>query len=125
MNQLSASLSAADAHVVVMGNAFVGLVHPCKIYNILAVGAPVLYIGPQPSHVTEILADLGPRYPWAGVEHGEAEALTRHNQDLSLRAMGSHRQLPEEITATFAKDMLLPKLMAGIEKLDGNGHLQF
>ncbi len=35
--------------VVVMGDPFVGLVHPCKIYNILSVGAPVLYIGPKPS----------------------------------------------------------------------------
>src|SRR6185503_3701056 len=32
--KLSASLSAADVHVVVMGEPFVGLVHPCKVYNI-------------------------------------------------------------------------------------------
>jgi len=37
LNQLAASLSAADAHAVVMGEAMLGLVHPCKIYNILAV----------------------------------------------------------------------------------------
>ncbi|MBZ5696428.1 MAG: glycosyltransferase family 4 protein [Acidobacteriia bacterium] len=49
LDQLAGSLSAADLHVVVMGNGFVGLVHPCKIYNILSVGAPVLYIGPRPS----------------------------------------------------------------------------
>src|ERR1039458_4707606 len=48
LNRLSASLSSADAHVIAMGNEFVGLVHPCKIYNILAVGAPVIYIGPKP-----------------------------------------------------------------------------
>ena len=36
LNQLSASLSAADAHVVAMGNEFVSLIHPCKIYDILA-----------------------------------------------------------------------------------------
>ena len=28
--------------------------HPCKIYNILQVGSPVLYIGPVPSHISEI-----------------------------------------------------------------------
>src|SRR5262249_9204014 len=33
LEHLSASLSAADLHLVVMGDAFVGLVHPCKIYN--------------------------------------------------------------------------------------------
>ena len=47
IEELSGSLSAADLHVVVMGEPFVGIVHPCKIYNILAVGAPVLYIGAQ------------------------------------------------------------------------------
>ena len=32
LNQLAASLSAGDIHVVVMGDAMLGLVHPCKIY---------------------------------------------------------------------------------------------
>ena len=32
--------------------------HPCKSYNILAVSAPVVYIGPKPSYVTEILDQL-------------------------------------------------------------------
>src|SRR5262249_40016417 len=32
---ISASLSAADLQVVVMGDPFVGIVHPCKLYNIL------------------------------------------------------------------------------------------
>ncbi len=55
LSQLAASLSAADLHIVIMGAPFVGLVHPCKIYNILRVQAPVLYIGPRPSHITDIL----------------------------------------------------------------------
>jgi len=70
LNRLSASLSAADAHAVVMGDAMRGLVHPCKIYNILNVGAPVIYVGPETSHVTEILSGIKPRHPWAGVNHG-------------------------------------------------------
>src|SRR5260370_25538943 len=50
---LSASLSAADLHLVTMGNGFVGLVHPCKIYNVLRVAAPLVYIGPEPSPASE------------------------------------------------------------------------
>jgi hypothetical protein len=42
LDQLAGSLSAADLHVVVMGNVFVGLVHPCKIYNILSVAAGLM-----------------------------------------------------------------------------------
>ena len=40
--ELAGVLSAADLHVVLMGDAFVGIVHPCKIYNVLAVDAPFL-----------------------------------------------------------------------------------
>ena len=35
LSELPSSLSSADLHVVVMGDAFTGIVHPCKIYNIL------------------------------------------------------------------------------------------
>jgi colanic acid biosynthesis glycosyl transferase WcaI len=115
LNLLAGLLSAADAQVVVMGNAFVGLVHPCKIYNILTVGAPVIYIGPQPSHVTEILDRLGNGYPWAVVSHGEAEVLTRQIQDLQARRTGEPRQCPAQITAAFSKDALLPQLIAVLE----------
>jgi hypothetical protein len=55
---LSASLSAGDLHAVVMGNEFVGIVHPCKLYNILAIGTPFLYIGPTPSHISEIVSEI-------------------------------------------------------------------
>ena len=54
LDQLGASLSSADLHVVVMGNPFVGLVHPCKVYNIRALGLPYLYIGPSESHISEL-----------------------------------------------------------------------
>jgi colanic acid biosynthesis glycosyl transferase WcaI len=57
-DRLSASLSAADLHAVVMGDEFVGIVHPCKLYNILTIGIPFVYIGPTPSHVTEIAAAI-------------------------------------------------------------------
>jgi glycosyltransferase involved in cell wall biosynthesis len=36
--ELASVLSAADLHVVIMGEGFPGIVHPCKIYNILATG---------------------------------------------------------------------------------------
>jgi hypothetical protein len=112
--QLSASLSAADAHVVVMGNAMLGLVHPCKIYNMLAVGAPVIYIGPQPSHVTEILERPGVEYPWCSVRHGEGKILAERIQQLRLHV--APRQCPASLAAVFAKDVLLPRIIAGIEQ---------
>jgi len=114
--QLSASLSAADAHVVVMGEAMLGLVHPCKIYNILAVGSPVIYIGPKPSHVTEILDRLDDKYPSIRVAHGEADILGEQIQNLRQKAADGRHPLPTEVTATFSKDVLLASLIAVLER---------
>ncbi len=71
LNKLSASLSSADLHVVVMGDRFVGLVHPCKVYNIRSLNIPYLYVGPHESHVT----DLEPSFTAA---HGDVTAVVRH-----------------------------------------------
>jgi hypothetical protein len=120
LNQLSASLSAADAHVVVMGDAMLGLVHPCKIYNILTVGASVIYIGPKPSHVTEILDRLADDPPSIRVAHGEAELLANQIQDLRQRTAGNRRPLATEVTATFSKGILLPELISALEGLQND-----
>lgn len=66
--ELPASLAAADLHVVSMGDAMVGIVHPSKIYSALAAGRPVFALGPQRSHVARIVRehDVG----WH-VEHGD------------------------------------------------------
>ena len=97
-----------------MGDAMLGLVHPCKIYNMLAVGAPVIYIGPQPSHVTEILDRLDGQYPWCAARHGQAEVLAEQIQ--KLRQKQVLRQCPEVISKTFAKGVLLPQMITGLEK---------
>ena len=120
LDQLSASLSAADAHVVVMGDAMLGLVHPCKIYNILTVGAPVIYLGPEPSHVTEILEGLQPRHPWTGVRHGAAETLTVEINKLRAETAAHDRRPPAEVGARYSQATLLPQLVAVLEKVSEN-----
>jgi hypothetical protein len=60
-----------DLHVVVMGDQYVGIVHPCKIYNVLAVKKPFLYIGPNESHVTDIIR----QYDAYVSSHGDAEGV--------------------------------------------------
>jgi hypothetical protein len=117
LNQLSASLSAADAHVVVMGDAMLGLVHPSKIYNMLTVGAPVVYIGPAPSHVTEILTGLKSPYPWVSVRHGAAGELVRQILQLRQSLNGHDRLPPAEVKTYFSQETLLPRLVALIESL--------
>ena len=116
--QLSASLSAADAHVVVMGEAMLGIVHPCKIYNMLAVGAPVVYVGPQPSHITEILDRLDMNYSLVSVRHGEGEILAERLRQ--MRQQSVKQRCRAEVTTMFAKDVLLPRMIAGLEKPAGS-----
>ena len=52
---LKYSLSAADLHTVVMGEPYVGIVHPCKIYSILKIGRPFVYVGPVKSHIGALM----------------------------------------------------------------------
>ncbi|MGA2177865.1 MAG: glycosyltransferase family 4 protein [Verrucomicrobiota bacterium] len=117
LNQLAASLSAGDLHVVVMGEAMLGLVHPCKIYNILSVGAPVIYIGPTPSHVTEILNRLGDEYPSIRVTHGEGEILADQIQNLRQKMASSRRPLSTIVVGAYSKKVLLPSLIGVLEGL--------
>jgi len=67
------SLSAADVHVVSLGQEMVGIIHPCKIYGAMAVGRPVLFFGPRPSHVSDILDEH--HIGWQ-VAHGDVDGAT-------------------------------------------------
>src|SRR6185503_15418607 len=94
-----------------------GTIHPCKIYNILTVGSPVLYIGPRPSHVSEIFEALGnpSLCRWAG--HGDADAVVQHISEMAQ----SSRRLDGQSAARaayFSKEVLLPRLVSELESLD-------
>jgi hypothetical protein len=107
LNELSSSLSAADLHVVVMGDEFVGIVHPCKVYNIMSIGAPTLYIGPTPSHVTDIASQQqGSRF--FITTHGDVNGVTA----AIVEAMQLRQRQP---VVSFAKHTLLPQLIDVIE----------
>ncbi len=69
--RLAYSLSAGDIHMVTMDAAGVGCFHPCKVYGSMAVARPVLFAGPNPSHVTDMLT-MSP-FGWA-VPQGDVEA---------------------------------------------------
>jgi colanic acid biosynthesis glycosyl transferase WcaI len=115
IEELSASLSAADLHVVIMGDQYVGIVHPSKIYNILAVGCDFLYIGPVESHVGDIIERVGE----FGVEayaarHGDIDGvadaiLTARNKPRSITNRSSN---PKEY---FSKGALISEMIRVIE----------
>ena len=113
LSALSASLSAADAHLVVMGEPFVGLIHPCKIYNVLRIGSPLLYVGPAVSHVTEIMKEAGSD-AFRSARHGEVDAVVRHILELKAGCR-SGEPIPAPVASRFGKNVLLPKLVNVVE----------
>lgn len=101
------SLSAADVHVVTMGDDMVGMIHPCKVYGAMAVARPILYFGPEPSHLSDLVEEG--RIGWR-VAHGDVDgavAAMRRLADMPrdvLESMG--REAREVVTRRLSKARL-------------------
>lgn len=118
LDELAASLSAADRHLVVMGDRFKGLVHPCKVYNILAIGKPLIYIGPAESHIVDIAADLqNPGYIRI-VQHGDVEAVVNHISERAAACDRTTQVGTSELAYPFSIKAVLPKMIRLVESLD-------
>jgi glycosyltransferase involved in cell wall biosynthesis len=114
--RLSASLSAGDLHVVIMGDQYVGIVHPCKIYNVMAIGVPLLYIGPVESHVHDLISQVSSGAYAA--THGDVDAVTAN----ILRAMRSTTDMspwPPQLNQEFSSVVVIRQLISVIEQADG------
>lgn len=74
LERIKYSLSAADVHLVAMGDEMVGIVHPCKVYGAMTVARPILLLGPRASHIGQILDQdaIG----WQ-VDQGDVEGAVR------------------------------------------------
>jgi hypothetical protein len=103
---LASSLSSADLHIVVMGEPFVGIVHPCKVYNIRALGIPYLYIGPADSHVS----DMGPMFT---ANHGDVDEVVRHIETASASQVV--RTTPIAIGSEYTHENLVTKMALALE----------
>ncbi len=108
LDQIKYSLSAAaDVHVVSLVAESVGITHPCKVYGAMALGRPILYLGPSPSHISEILdqENIG----WQ-VAHGDVDKTARLLEQMAsqplaeLAAMGKTAR--ERIEHEFSKARL-------------------
>ena len=81
LDRIRYSLSAADLHLVTMGDDMVGIVHPCKVYGAMTVARPLLIVGPRASHVGDLACDRDTGWQF---EHGDVdgvEALLRRLAD--------------------------------------------
>lgn len=117
--ELAGSLSAADLHTVVLGEPFVGMIHPCKIYNILTVGAPVLYVGPEPSHLADILAGMAGSPHTARVAHGRPDEAVAQIRRMAALGTRGDRELFARTAAKFSVHTLRPQQVQLVEEACG------
>lgn len=109
-------LSAADVHVVSMGDAMHGIVHPSKFYGAIAAGKPVLLLGSEQCALGQFV--LEHNIGWV-IPHGDSArmrgvldeivAMPQTELDaLGSRARDAHQQhfAPAKIRSMFA-DVIL------------------
>jgi glycosyltransferase involved in cell wall biosynthesis len=120
METLSYSLSAADVHLVMVGDEMVGVVHPCKIYGAMAVGRPILLLGPDPCHASEIVHenDVGWHIPNGDVERAvEVLREIRATSKGDLQAMGERAQAA--VRRALSKEVLCGRFCDEVEAAAG------
>ncbi len=116
IERVAGSLGSADLHVVVMGNPFVGIVHPCKIYNILSLGIPVLYIGPDEGHIPDMIPVEAYSRWFRAARHGESERIA--SQIVAQASRPSVCEAEEQhIARGFAAGVLIERMAGAIRSL--------
>lgn len=117
LSELKHSLSAADLHVVTLGADMVGIVHPCKIYGAMAAGRPILYFGPRPSHITDLLDGNG---FGACVAHGDVAGAVAAIEKLSHAPQDELKHLGAKALSvlrdSFGQRVLLARFCDRLER---------
>lgn len=117
MSELKYSLSAADCHVVSIGNDVVGIVHPCKVYGAMAVSRPILGLGPRPSHVSDLVENN--KLGWF-ITHGDVDACERAIRDMldtpksRLDEMG--QKAAQVVATSLSKKTLMSRFCDVLER---------
>ncbi|CAN5590249.1 glycosyltransferase family 4 protein [soil metagenome] len=120
LEELRFSLSAADIHVVSLGEKMVGIIHPCKVYGAMAVAKPVLFFGPKPSHISDLLD-----------QHNCGRHVAHGDDSKAIAAINFLRQLPRSdldsmgrdaqrvLGETLSQELLCGRLCDGLELVLG------
>lgn len=108
IERLAATLGAADAHVVSVGNSMVGIVHPCKIYSAMAVGKPIFLFGPERCHAADILQ--GAAAGWH-VAHGDAAAARAAVEEAASLSLDARQAMGVRAAEVIARDFSRARLI--------------
>lgn len=117
LDEIKYSLSAADLHIVSMGEKMVGIVHPSKFYGAMSLAKPILLLGPKESHMGDVLReyDCGWR-----VDHGDVDAAEQLFRELpkmaqaEVDAKGRHGL--RAIESGLSRDALCEQFGEAIER---------
>jgi colanic acid biosynthesis glycosyl transferase WcaI len=110
------SIAASDIQVVIMGEGQVGYTHPNKIYGAMFLGKPILYIGPEESHVSDILRNTTGNI---SVRHGETEKLVNELNEFSKLDASEILRIGQDnkkyAMKNFSPELLIGKMVESIE----------
>lgn len=117
--QIHLSLGSADIQVVSLGEGCVGYTHPNKIYGAMFIGKPILYIGPEKSHISDILDICKGNI---AVCHGETDLLVEKLLAFATLT-DKERNAVGQCNRTFAAqhfhpDLLLNRMLRAVEKVE-------
>ena len=107
IESLRFSLSAADVHVVSLGGDMVGIIHPCKVYGSMAVARPVLFFGPKPSHVSDLLDAHG---IGRHVDHGDVDGAVAAIEELAALPAEERDTMGRKARAVLTESLSQQKL---------------
>lgn len=117
LDHVKYSLSAGDVHVVTLGDNLVGIVHPCKGYAAISLGRPLLYFGPIPSPISELIEVHG--IGWLA-PHGDGEAavtiIERILQMPRQQLLEMGRRAKDTAQREFSKKSLCNRLCDVIDR---------
>lgn len=110
------SLSAADVQLVSVGNKTVGVSSPCKIYDAMTVGRPILLLGPDSCHATDIMGehDIGWHVAHGDVD-GAVEALRSIRSASRERLERMGRTAQELVRRHYSRDALRNRFCDEVE----------
>ena len=104
-----------------MGDAFVGLVHPCKIYNILELGIPFMYIGPDRGHIVDLASGLSSKYLSHAVRHGDVDWVV---ESIKTAARSGTVRCPDAAAVAsnrFSSYTLMPEMAETLRSATDSG----
>jgi len=115
LRELRFSLSAADVHVVSLGNGMTGIIHPCKIYGAMSVARPILYFGPPSSHIADLLQahDIGWQVPHGDIT-GAIKAIdtirTASRESLEKKGRAAQQVIRQSLDQTRLRNQFCDEI---------------